>query len=59
MNSIARSMNLHYETVKKYLPYFQEVFLLLMVPFFSWKIKNTLKKDRKCCSIDTGLRNAV
>lgn len=58
-NSVGRALNLHYDTVKKYVPYFEEVFLLLVVPFFSWKIKTTLKKDLKCYAIDTGLRNAV
>lgn len=58
-NSIARAVQVHYETVKKYVPYFEEVFLLFVVPFFSWKIKTTMNKDMKCYAIDTGLRNAV
>jgi predicted AAA+ superfamily ATPase len=58
-NSVARALNLHYDTVKKYIPYFEEVFLFYVVPFFSWKIKTTIKKDMKCYSIDTGLRNTV
>jgi hypothetical protein len=58
-NSVARALNLHYDTVKKYIPYFEEVFLFFVIPFFSWKIKTTVKKDMKCYSIDTGLRNAV
>jgi hypothetical protein len=58
-NSVARALNLHYDTVKKYVPYFEEVFLFFVVPFFSWKIKTTVKKDMKCYSIDTGLRNAI
>lgn len=58
-NSVARSLNLHYDTVKKYVPYFEEVFLFFVVPFFSWKIKSTVKKNMKCYSIDTGLKNAV
>ncbi|MBD3207592.1 DUF4143 domain-containing protein, partial [Candidatus Bathyarchaeota archaeon] len=57
--SIARSLNLHYDTVKKYVPYFEEVFLFFVIPFFSWKIKSAVKKDMKCYSIDTGIRNAV
>src|SRR4030042_2575045 len=58
-NSVARALNLHYDTVKKYVPYFEEGFLFYVVPFFSWKIKTTIKKDMKCYSIDTGLRNTV
>ena len=58
-NSVARALNLHYDTVKKYVPYFEEVFIFFIVPFFSWKIKTIMKKDMKCYSIDTGLRNAV
>ncbi|MEW6328964.1 MAG: ATP-binding protein [Candidatus Micrarchaeota archaeon] len=58
-NSAARSLNLHYDTVKKYVPYFEEVFLLFTVSHFSWKVKTQLKKDMKCYSVDNGLRNAV
>ncbi|MBU0496865.1 MAG: ATP-binding protein [Candidatus Thermoplasmatota archaeon] len=58
-NSIARTLNLHYDTVKKYIPYFEEVFLIYTIPYFSWKIKTTIKKDIKAYAIDTGLRNAV
>ena len=58
-NSVARALNLHYDTVKKYIPYFEEVFLLFVIPYFSWKIKTTVKKEMKCYSIDTGLKNAV
>lgn len=58
-NSVARALNLHYDTVKKYIPYFGEVFLIFIVPHFSWKIKVQLKKDMKCYPIDTGLRNSV
>lgn len=58
-NSVARALNLHYDTVKKYVPYFEEVFLVFTVPYFSWKLKVQVKKDLKCYSIDTGLRNAV
>jgi len=58
-NSVARALNLHYDTVKKYIPYFEEVFLLFVIPYFSWKIKTTVKKEMKCYSIDAGLRNAV
>lgn len=58
-NSVARALNLHYDTVKKYVPYFEEVFLILTLPFFSWKVKTQLKQNMKAYSIDTGLRNAV
>ena len=58
-NSVARALNLHYDTVKKYVPYSEEIFLFFIVPYFSWKIKTTVKKDMKCYSIDTGLRNAI
>jgi hypothetical protein len=58
-NSVARALNLHYDTVKKYLPYFEEVFLLYTIPYFSWKIKVQVKKDMKCYPIDNGLRNAI
>ncbi|MFH1637612.1 MAG: ATP-binding protein [Candidatus Woesearchaeota archaeon] len=58
-NSIAKSLNMHNETIKKYLSMLGEVFLFYYTRQFSWKIKTQLKKDIKCYSIDTGLRNAV
>ncbi|MDI6736969.1 MAG: ATP-binding protein [Nanoarchaeota archaeon] len=58
-NSIASALNIHYDTIKKYVPYFTEVFALFVVPYFSWKLKVQAKKDMKCYSIDTGIRNAV
>jgi uncharacterized protein len=58
-NSLSKALDIHHETVKKYVSYFEEVFLLYVVPYFSWKIKTRVKKDMKCYSVDTGLRNAV
>lgn len=58
-NSVARALNIHNKTVKKYLFMLSEVFLFHYTKQFSWKIKVQLKKDIKCYSIDTGLRNAV
>jgi uncharacterized protein len=58
-NSIAKTINVHNETVKKYLSMLSEVFLFYYIRQFSWKIKVQLKKDMKCYSIDNGLRNAV
>lgn len=58
-NSVARALNLHNETVKKYLSMLGEVFLFYYTRQFSWKVKMQLKKDMKCYSIDTGLKNAV
>jgi len=59
LNSVARSLNLHHDTVKKYINYFEEVFLLFVVPYFSWKIKIRVKKNMKCYCVDNGLRNSV
>ena len=58
-NSIAKLLNIHPETVKKYLNILEEAFLFYFVKQFSWKIKTQLKKDIKAYSIDVGLRNAV
>jgi len=58
-NSIAKILNIHPETVKKYLNMLEEVFLFYYIRQFSWKIKTQLKKDMKAYSIDIGLRNAV
>ncbi|MBN2524548.1 MAG: ATP-binding protein [Bacteroidales bacterium] len=58
-NSIASAINVHNETAKRYLSMLQEVFLVYFIRQFSWKVKRQLKKDMKCYTIDTGLRNAV
>lgn len=58
-NSIASALDIHYDTIKKYIPCFIEVFAVFVVPYFSWKLKVQAKKDMKCYAIDTGLRNAV
>lgn len=58
-NSVAKNVKIHNETVKKYLSMLSESFLFYYIRQFSWKIKVQLKKDMKCYSIDTGLRNAV
>ncbi|RLI97759.1 MAG: hypothetical protein DRO99_02515 [Candidatus Aenigmatarchaeota archaeon] len=58
-NSIAKTINVHNETVKKYLSMLSEVFLFYYILQFSWKVRVQLKKDMKCYSIDNGLRNAV
>lgn len=46
-------------TVKNYLDYLQEAYLLFEVYPFSFKLKEQIKKPRKIFSIDTGLINAV
>jgi hypothetical protein len=43
-NSVARALNMHGETVKKYLAMLGEVFLFHYVRQFSWKVKVQLKK---------------
>ncbi len=58
-NSVAKALKMHNETVKKYLSMLSETFLFYYTNQFSWKIKTQIKKDMKCYSIDTGLRNAV
>lgn len=58
-NSIAKALEMHNETVKKYLSMLSEVFLFYYARQFSWKVKVQIKKDMKCYPIDTGLRNAV
>ncbi|MCD4740375.1 ATP-binding protein [archaeon] len=56
-NSVAKALNMHNETIKKYLSMLSEVFLFYYIKQFSWKVK--VKKDMKCYAIDTGLRNSV
>jgi predicted AAA+ superfamily ATPase len=46
-------------TVKNYLNYLEEAYLLFQLSPFSFKVKEQIKEPRKIYSIDTGLINAI
>ncbi|OYD15768.1 hypothetical protein CH333_05020 [candidate division WOR-3 bacterium JGI_Cruoil_03_44_89] len=50
-----RSIN----TIKSYLSYLEESFLLFRLPFFSFSVKRQMLNPFKVYATDTGLRNAV
>lgn len=51
----ARSIN----TIKNYLMFLEDAYLIARIPFFSFSVKQQLANPFKVYSIDTGLRNAV
>ena len=46
-------------TIKKYLNYLQETFLVFQLDPFSFKLKEQMKQPRKLYAIDTGIINAL
>ncbi|MDI6730586.1 MAG: hypothetical protein QMD06_03490 [Candidatus Altarchaeum sp.] len=48
-----------FETISRFLEYFESAFLIFLVPIFLYKIKDQLQYPRKIYNIDVGLRNAV
>ena len=57
--TISKSMNISFQTVKKYLDALEKSYLILKVtPFFTNKIKELVKQP-KFYFIDTGLRNVI
>jgi len=51
----ARSIN----TIKNYLMYMEDAYLIQKVPFFSYSIKKQLSNPFKIYATDTGMRNAI
>ena len=51
----ARSIN----TIKNYLMFLEDAYLIMRVPFFSFSIKKQLVNPFKIYSIDVGMRNSV
>ncbi len=47
------------ETVKNYIKYLEEAYLIFSLKNFSFKFKETLKKTRKIYAIDIGIINAI
>ncbi len=60
-NKISKSIGLKVDTVKEYLSYLEEAFLIFQSKFFSYSLKESIfiLKPRKIYAIDNGLRNAV
>ena len=58
-NSIARYLELKEDTVRNYLEYLEEAFLVFQLHRFSYKPKEVEKSPRKIYCIDTGLAGVV
>ena len=46
-------------TVRKYLGYLEEAFLVFSVPCFSWKVREQIATNKKIYAVDTGLATAA
>lgn len=57
-NNVANALKASVHTVKEYLAYFSECYLLFEHFFFSYSLKESLNRNRKVYCIDHGLRQA-
>ncbi len=60
-NKISKTINLNINTLKEYLHYLQQAYLIFQVNYFSYSLKETLaiQKPKKMYMIDNGMRNSV
>jgi len=58
-NSIGKTVNIHENTAKEFLSYFEKAYLIFSLPRFHYSIKKQIKSPRKAYCIDTGLRNSL
>ncbi|MFQ5406539.1 MAG: ATP-binding protein, partial [Candidatus Micrarchaeia archaeon] len=60
-NKMSRATGLNINTLKEYLSFLEQAYLLFQVNFFSFSIKESLliQKNRKIYCVDNALRNAV
>jgi predicted AAA+ superfamily ATPase len=58
-NELAQMTGLTNETVQRYIDLLEKSFVIFTLPSFSRNLRNEIKKGRKICFYDTGIRNAV
>ena len=58
-NSLSKLMGLTDKTIKEYLSYFADAYLLFTVNAFSFSVKQQLKSSKKVYTVDVGLADAV
>lgn len=58
-NSIAKLTDLSDKTIKEYLSYFSDAYLLFTVDAFSYSVKQQMKSPKKIYAIDSGLAGSV
>ncbi len=57
--SVARACDISTDTVSKYIPYFEDCFLLYSLGRFSYKLKEQMRSGNKYYCVDQGLANRV
>lgn len=60
-NNISKAININIHSLKEYLRYLENAYLIFQLRYFSYSLKESImiQKPRKIYSIDNGLRNAV
>lgn len=60
-NKISKTINLNINTMKEYLHYLQQAYLIFQVNYFPYSLKETIaiQKPKKMYMIDNGMRNAT
>jgi len=60
-NNISKAIGLNITSLKEYLRFLENAYLLFQLNFFSYSLKETImvQKPRKIYNIDNGMRNAV
>jgi predicted AAA+ superfamily ATPase len=58
-NSIAKTLGMAVDTVKEYLEYARQAYLLFSIPKFDYSVKKQLANPKKMYCLDTGLINMV
>ncbi len=58
-NSLSKLTGLTDKTIKEYLSYFSDAYLLFTVDAFSFSVKHQLKSSKKVYTVDAGLAEAV
>jgi len=59
LRSIRSIVKISYDTIKEYISYYQEAFLLFTLDHFSYSLKEQKTLPSKVYCVDNGLRNAV
>lgn len=58
-NSLRNLYKLSIDSIRSYMSYFEDAFLLFTIPLFSYSLKVQEQNPKKLYTIDNGLRNAI
>jgi hypothetical protein len=56
---VSTNIQIHADTVEKYIDYLENSFMISSLPMFSYKIKTQFRMQKKIYCVDNGLRNTV